>query len=85
MQQANRHLLRELGWRQIPPLELERITVPTVLIWGQQDRVMPLRTAQQASARYGWPLHVIDDAGHFLVADQPKAFLGALRAALGDH
>jgi hypothetical protein len=30
---------------------------------------MPLRTAQEASARYGWPLQVIDDAGHFLVAD----------------
>jgi pimeloyl-ACP methyl ester carboxylesterase len=85
VQQANRHLLRELGWRQIPPRELARIDVPTTLIWGRQDRVMPLRTAQQASARYSWPLHVIDDAGHFLVADQPEAFLRALRAALGDR
>src|SRR6266540_2943869 len=82
---ANRHLLRELGWRQIPPQDLEQITVPTVLIWGRQDRVMPLRTAKEASARYGWPLHVIDDAGHFLVADQPEAFLAALRDALGDR
>jgi pimeloyl-ACP methyl ester carboxylesterase len=45
--------------------------------------VLPLRTAQQASARYGWPLRVVDDAGHFAVADQPQAFLEALRAALG--
>ncbi len=87
VQQANRRLLRELGWRQIPPEELARIDVPTALIWGRQDRVMPVGTAQRASARYGWPLHVIDDAGHFLVADQPEAFLGALHAALGtaDH
>jgi pimeloyl-ACP methyl ester carboxylesterase len=82
VQQANRHLLRELGWRPIPPADLARISVPTTLIWGRQDRVMPLRAAQQASARYGWPLQVIDDAGHLLVADQPEAFLGALRVAL---
>jgi pimeloyl-ACP methyl ester carboxylesterase len=85
VQQANRHLLRELGWQQIPPQDLERIAVPTTLIWGRQDRVMPLRTAQEASARYGWPLQVIDDAGHFLVADQPEAFLAALQDALGDR
>jgi pimeloyl-ACP methyl ester carboxylesterase len=46
--------------------ELTRITVPTSLIWGRHDRVMRLRIAQAASARYGWPLHVIEDAGHFL-------------------
>ncbi len=82
---ANRHLLRELGWQQIPPPDLERIAVPTTLIWGRQDRVMPLRSAQEASARYGWPLQVIDNAGHFLVADQPEAFLAALQDALGDR
>jgi pimeloyl-ACP methyl ester carboxylesterase len=81
-QQANRRLLRELGLRQIPPEELARIDVPTTLIWGRQDRIMPLATAQEASARYGWPLHVIEDAGHFLGLDQPEAFLAALRAAL---
>ena len=82
VRQANRRLLRELGLRQLPPEEVARIEVPTTLIWGRQDRVMPLATAQAASARYGWPLEVIDDAGHFLLADQPEAFLGALRRAL---
>ena len=43
---------------------------------------MPLSTAQEASARYGWPLHMIEDAGHFLGMDQPEAFLAALRTAL---
>jgi pimeloyl-ACP methyl ester carboxylesterase len=43
---------------------------------------MPLRTAQATSARHGWPLHVVDHAGHFSVADQPAAFLSALRLAL---
>jgi pimeloyl-ACP methyl ester carboxylesterase len=79
---ANRNLLRELGLRQLPPEEVARIDVPTSLIWGRQDRVMPLAAAEEASARYGWPLDVIDDAGHFLGADQPEAFLQAVRRAL---
>jgi pimeloyl-ACP methyl ester carboxylesterase len=79
---ANRRLLRELGTRAIPPGELARISVPTTLIWGRHDRVMRLRIAEAASARYGWPLHVIEDAGHF-VAEQPEAFGRALRTALG--
>ena len=82
---ANRRLLRELGTRPIPPEELARIGVPTALIWGRHDRVMRLRIAEAASARYGWPLHVIEDAGHFSAADQPEAFRAALQAALGDR
>jgi pimeloyl-ACP methyl ester carboxylesterase len=80
---ANRRLLRELGTRTIPPQELARIAVPTALVWGRHDRVMRLRIAEAASARYGWPLHVVEDAGHFAL-EQPQAFRAALRAALGD-
>jgi pimeloyl-ACP methyl ester carboxylesterase len=81
---ANRRLLRELGTKPIPPHELARIAIPTTLIWGRHDRVMRLRIAEAASARYGWPLHVIEDAGHFSI-EQPEAFRGALRAALANR
>ena len=81
---ANRRLLRELGTRTIPPQELARIAVPTSLIWGRHDRVMRLRIAEAASARYGWPLHVVEDAGHFSL-EQPQASRAALRAALGQQ
>jgi len=81
---ANRRLLRELGTKTIPPHELARIAVPTSLIWGRHDRVMRLRIAEAASVRYGWPLHVIEDAGHFSL-EQPKAARAALRAALGQQ
>ena len=78
---ANRRLLRELGTRPIPSGQLAAIAVPTALIWGRQDRVMRLRIAEEASARYGWPLHVIEDAGHFAI-ERPEAFRSALAAAL---
>jgi pimeloyl-ACP methyl ester carboxylesterase len=81
---ANRRMLRELGTKTIPPQELARIAVPTSLIWGRHDRVMRLRIAEAASTRYGWPLHIIEDAGHFSI-EQPEAFQRSLRAALGNR
>jgi pimeloyl-ACP methyl ester carboxylesterase len=74
-------LLRELGLPRIPPAELARIAVPTALIWGRQDRANRLRIAEAASARYGWPLHVIDNCADDPPRDQPEAFLQALHTA----
>jgi pimeloyl-ACP methyl ester carboxylesterase len=81
---ALRVLMRELAVPAIPQAELERIAVPTTLIWGRHDPVIRLRVAESASERFGWPLHVIEDAGDDPPIEQPEAFLGALRAALGD-
>ena len=33
---------------------------------------MPLAIAEEASARYGWPLQVIEDAGHFVAASSRR-------------
>jgi pimeloyl-ACP methyl ester carboxylesterase len=69
--------------RAIPPGELARIAVPTSLIWGRHDRQVRLELAEDASARYGWPLHVIEQAADDPAFEQPGAFLRALRATLG--
>jgi hypothetical protein len=42
-----------------------------------------LGVAQAASARHGWPLHVIEDAADDPAVEQPEAFLRELHAALG--
>lgn len=75
-------LFRALGLPRIPPEELERIDVPTALIWGRHDRALKPSIAEEASERYGWPLHVIEDCGADPLVDRPEAFLAALRAAL---
>ncbi len=67
----------------IPPVELARIAVPATLIWGRHDLATPLDVAAAASTRYGWPLHVIENANDAPPIEQPEAFLGALRMALG--
>ena len=78
---ALRSMMPQLGWRAIPEEELARITVPTTLIWGRQDRQTPLTVAQRASSRYGWPLHVIEDAADDPAFEQPAAVVNALSVA----
>ena len=75
------HLMRKVGLPTIPPGDLARIAVPTTLIWGRQDRANRLRIAETASARFGWPLHVIENCADDPPRDRPDAFLEALDAA----
>jgi pimeloyl-ACP methyl ester carboxylesterase len=75
-------LMEQVGAPALPAAELARIAVPTTLIWGRHDLATPLSIAQDASARYGWPLHVIEDANDDPPIEQPEAVVRALRAAL---
>ena len=84
VQAAMGGLIGQFAAAPIQPADLARIDVPTTLIWGRHDLATPLRVAELASARYGWPLHVIEAAGDDPCLDQPGAFLDALRAATGN-
>ena len=68
--------------RAIPEAELNRIGVPTTLLWGRHDRMVPLAIGEAAASRHGWPLHVIDGAAHAPHIEQPDAFADALTSAL---
>jgi pimeloyl-ACP methyl ester carboxylesterase len=73
-------LMEQFGFPPIPPEVLAGITVPTTLIWGRHDLATSLSVADAASARYGWPLQVIEDAGVDTVMEQPERFVQALRS-----
>ena len=75
--------MEQLGIPAIPPADLARIAVPTTLIWGRHDLATPLAVAEEASARYGWPLHIIENCNDDPPVEQPEALLRALRTALG--
>jgi pimeloyl-ACP methyl ester carboxylesterase len=79
---ALRALMQVAGMAALPSVVLGSIKVPTTLIWGRQDRATPLAVAERASRRYGWPLHVVEDAGDEVAFEQPEAFLAALRCAV---
>jgi pimeloyl-ACP methyl ester carboxylesterase len=66
--------------KQIPDADLNRIAVPTTLLWGHHDRMVPLALAQGAAERFGWPLHVVDGAAHAPHMEQPDAFVVELSA-----
>lgn len=77
-------LMRNVGLPKIAPKELMRIEVPTSLIWGRHDLAVPLKTAEAASERYGWPLYVIEEARDDPKLERPEAFLRALHEILRD-
>lgn len=72
------------GTKQVPDRELRRIGSPTALIWGRGDRMVPVRVAEEASTRLGWPLHVIDNVAHAPQVEEPDAFVETLAAASVD-
>lgn len=59
--------------------ELQKISTPTLLIWGETDDATPISQAQTfhqliANSR----LEIVKQAGHFVFVDQPKIFLEKL-------
>jgi len=65
-----------LGTKAVP--DLERVPVPATLLWGRHDRFVPLALAEAASTRLGWPLRVVEAAGHVPHVEQPDHFMEAL-------
>ncbi len=82
VQAALGSLIGHFGAEPIPPEQLARIGVPTTLIWGRHDLATSLHVAEEASERYGWPLHVVEDAGDDPAFDRPEEFLEVLYATL---
>jgi 2-hydroxymuconate-semialdehyde hydrolase len=73
--------MRTLVATQTKPIadhQLDRITIPTALLWGRHDRMVPLPVGQVAATRHNWPLHIIDHAAHAPHIEQPDAFIDAL-------
>jgi pimeloyl-ACP methyl ester carboxylesterase len=83
VQAALHALMEHLGVPAIPSADLERIAIPTTLIWGRHDLATRLQIAEAASTRYRWPLYVIENCADDPPIERPEAFLEALRDALG--
>ncbi|XP_027366925.1 monoacylglycerol lipase ABHD6-like [Abrus precatorius] len=65
---------------------LPKITQPTLLIWGEQDRVFPLELAHRLKRHLGEKaqLVVIKNAGHALNIEKPKEMYLNLKSFLID-
>jgi len=60
---------------------LHRVNVPTLVVWGEQDRLIPPSYAQRwAELIAGATVETIADAGHMLPYEQPEAAAAAIGA-----
>lgn len=82
---ALNQLIPKVGLTPIAADDLDRIPTPTTLVHGRHDLQVALKVAERASARHGWPLHVIEDCADDPAAEQPEALVAALRSALTDR
>ena len=71
-------LMELFGFPPLAETALAQIAVPTTLIWGRRDSIVPLTVGERASARFGWPLRVIENAGNEPAIEAPDAFVRAL-------
>lgn len=59
--------------------------IPTQLIWGDQDRIVPLRSAIELQQRLpAWRLSVIDGCGHLPYEEEPERFVQIVQSFLDD-
>jgi len=86
---ANQETLSRYAWAPTlhnPRLArwLHRITTPTLLLWGAEDRVVtPDYGRAYAKAIPGAKFQLIDDAGHFPEREQTEAVARAVEAFAG--
>lgn len=68
---------RKLGQR------LGTITVPTAVVWGRRDRVIPLSTARRLQSSIpGATLQIIPGCGHFAPEEAPRQIADAIAELL---
>jgi pimeloyl-ACP methyl ester carboxylesterase len=62
---------------------IDRVAVPVLLVWGDQDRLVARRVIDHAlQRRPDWQLHVLESAGHNAPLELPDAYVDAV---LGWH
>ena len=75
---TNRSIAAETGEGK-----LAGITIPTLVVWGQYDRLVPIADGEGYAAQIpGARLVVIPDAGHAPMIETPAAFLKAVQPFL---
>ncbi len=58
--------------------KLDRITIPTLVVWGAEDQLVPLADGQDYAAKIPHAkLVVVPESGHSPATEQPDAFMKA--------
>jgi pimeloyl-ACP methyl ester carboxylesterase len=81
--EAARSLLRRLAGRERFLATLHRISCPTLMIQGDEDRLVPVAAARAVAAtRPEWTLQVMENIGHVPQLEDPERWLAAVEVWL---
>jgi pimeloyl-ACP methyl ester carboxylesterase len=61
-----------------PRLDLHEVRCPALVLWGAEDRQLPVDDAFDYARRLRAPLRVIADCGHLPIVERPDACLDAI-------
>jgi pimeloyl-ACP methyl ester carboxylesterase len=81
VQWSNREMASRLCWKPYMhnpklPEYLRLVQVPTLIVWGRQDRIVPLECGEMyQEVLQGSTLHVIDQCGHVPHREKTQEFL----------
>ena len=79
-----RNLVGLLGQREVLLDRLPSLEMPTLVVWGERDRVFPRAQAKRAVAHIGdGSLSLIPDCGHLPHVECPEPFVAAVERFLG--
>ena len=79
--EINREMAARLLWKPYMrshtlPALLQGIATPTLLVWGREDRIIPLGACQRyQQAIQGAKARILGKCGHMLEMEQPEAFV----------
>ncbi len=65
-----------------PRLDLHDVRCPALVLWGAEDRQLPVDDAFDYARRLRAPLRVIADCGHLPIVERPDACLDAIEEFL---
>lgn len=73
------------GWALVaddPRPDLDRLSCPTLVLWGARDRLIPIEDGFEYARRLGAVLRVIPDCAHLSIGERPDACLDAIESFL---
>lgn len=76
--EINREMVTRIAWKpymfsQTLPMLLKGVDVPTLIVWGREDRIIPLNCGERyREALVNARLEVLDRCGHFVELEKPR-------------
>jgi pimeloyl-ACP methyl ester carboxylesterase len=69
---------------QLPHL-LAEVRLPALVVWGEQDRLVPVDVGRQYQELLGGRLEVVSGAGHFVDLEEPERLAGLVEGLAGSR